>query len=73
MSLFNNWKLQLEDWAASEDGQAGDKRLSLFIEATNPSRSIKERIHDCWSEEEAIIQGVKEVENEGIGENKFEV
>ena len=67
MSLFNNWKLQLEDWAASEHGQAGDKWLSLFIEATNPSRSINERIRDCWSEEEAIILGVREVENEGIG------
>jgi hypothetical protein len=73
MSRFNTWKLQLEDWAASEDGQAGDKALSLFVEATDPSRCIKDRIRDIWSEEEAVILGVKEVESEGIGENVFEV
>jgi len=73
MSRFNTWKLQLEDWAASEDGQAGDKALSLFVEATDPSCSIKDRIRDIWSEEEAVILGVKEVESEGFGENVFVV
>ena len=57
----------------SEDRQAGDKALSLFVQATDPFHSIKDRICDIWSKEEAVILGVKEVESEGIGENAFEV
>ena len=33
---FNNWLLQLEDWAVSEEGQEGDKALETYDAATDP-------------------------------------
>jgi hypothetical protein len=56
---FNNYKLQLDDWAASEEGQEGDKSLIDYMEATDPKKDKATRIRLTLGEPEALILAVK--------------
>jgi hypothetical protein len=73
---FNNYKLQLDDWAASEEGQEGDKSLIDYMEATDSKKDKATRIRLTLGEPEALILAVKQEQatnDEGdklLGESK---
>jgi hypothetical protein len=58
-SHFNTYKLQLDDWASSEEGQEGDKALIDYMEATDPKKDKATRIRLTLGEPEALILAVK--------------
>jgi hypothetical protein len=76
---FNNYKLQLDDWAASEEGQEGDKSLIDYMEATDPKKDKATRIRLTLGEPEALILAVKHVQatneegDEILGQEKAEL
>ena len=73
---FNNWLLQLEDWAVSEEGQEGDKALETYDAATDPDLNTRAMtIANLFAENEAIILGVGEEggDDDTLDETKFVV
>jgi hypothetical protein len=66
-TAFNNWKLQLEDWAGSEEGQDGDKALEDYNAATEGRADVETKVRLTLGEPEALILGV--LEEEGVNED----
>ncbi len=71
---LNNWLLQLEDWAVSEEGQEGDKALETYDAATDPDLNTRAMtIANLFAENKAIILGVGEEggDDDTLDEMKF--
>jgi hypothetical protein len=67
-TAFTNWKLQLEDWVVSEEGQDGYKALEDYNEATDGRTEASSKVRLTLGEPEALILGA--LEEDGTNEDR---